>query len=606
MQFRNIAIIAHVDHGKTTLVDHILRQCSTFAAHEALSDRVMDSMDLERERGITIQSKNTAVFYGDTKINILDTPGHADFGGEVERVLSMVEGALLLVDASEGPLPQTRFVLRKAMEAGLTVIVVVNKIDRQDARAAQVLEEVYSLFIDLGANDEQIEFPVVYAIAREGKASQDITNLGETLKPLLDLIVEHVPPPRPSPVPTSGAQMLVTNLAYDPFVGRLAIGRLFNAPIKRNQTVVHFREDGQRNVRAQLLYTWKGLRRHEVEEATPGDIVAVAGIEDITVGDTIATGDDASPLPRIKVDEPTIGMTFSANNSPFSGKSGKSLTARQIKERLDREALSNVSLRIEDSDTNESYKVYGRGELQLGILVEQMRREGFELTLSRPEVVKKEIDGRKVEPYEVVVLDVPDENVGAMTQKLAARSGDMQDLVADGSGRTRLTYRIPSRGLIGFRSDFLTETRGLGVMNALFDGWDTDVGPMLHRHNGALVADRTGEATMYALYKLLPRGTLFVSPGDMVYEGMVVGEYVRENDLNVDPTRAKALTNFRSAGADEKQVLPPPRQITLDIAMDFIDEDELIEVTPAAVRIRKRVLQGNLRSIVRRTDRDDG
>jgi GTP-binding protein len=597
--FRNIAIIAHVDHGKTTLVDHLLRQGQAFAAHEHLDDRVMDSMDLERERGITISSKNTAVIYGDTKINILDTPGHADFGGEVERVLSMVEGAILLVDASEGPLPQTRFVLRKAMAAGLTIILCINKIDRPDARIAEVLDEVYSLFIDLDANDDQLNFPVLYAVAREGRAHRKLGDDSQDLRPLFDTILEHVPEPRPSPEPTSGPQLLVTNLAYDSYVGRLAIGRLFNAPLKRNMQAVHFHAEGQKNVRPQLVYSWRGLKRIEVDEALPGDIVAVAGIEEITVGDTLAAGDDAKPLPRVRVDEPTIGMTMMINNSPFAGKDGKFLTSRQIKERLDRELLANVSLRVEELDTREAFKIYGRGELQLAILVEQMRREGFEMTLSRPEVVRKEENGRLLEPYEQVVLDVPEESVGPITQKLAFRKGLMTDMRTDG-GRTRLTYRIPSRGLIGFRGEFLTMTRGEGVLNALFDGWDDDVGPMLMREKGALVADRTGKATTYAIYNLQPRGTMFVSHGDDVYEGMVVGEHIRENDLNVDITKAKQLTNFRSAGADEKQVIIPPREITLERAMEFIDEDELIEVTPTSIRIRKRVLQTNLRS-VRRT-----
>ncbi|MCB9664960.1 MAG: translational GTPase TypA [Alphaproteobacteria bacterium] len=600
MSFRNIAIIAHVDHGKTTLVDAMLRQCNVFAAHEAVDDRVMDSMDLERERGITIASKNTAVFYGDTKINILDTPGHADFGGEVERVLSMVEGAILLVDASEGPLPQTRFVLRKAMEAGLTILVCLNKIDRGDARPAEVLDEVYDLFIDLGADEHQLEFPVLYAVARDGRAMTALDDPSDSLKPLLDAIVEHVPPPKPSPVPIDGPQVLVTNLAYDSYVGRLAIGRLFNAPLKRNQAVVHFHAEGQRNTRPQLVYTWRGLKRIEVTEAEPGDIVAIAGVEDITVGDTVAGGEAPLALPRVRVDEPTIGMTFTINSSPLSGRDGKQLTARQIRDRLDRELLSNVSLRVEETASREAFKVFGRGELQLAILVEQMRREGFELTLSRPEVVKKETDdGRTLEPYEQVVMDVPEEHTGAITQRMADRRGSMVDLANDGAGRTRITYRIPARGLIGFRSEFLTLTRGLGVINALFDGWDEDVGAMLHRANGALAADRTGKATAYAIYNLQPRGEMFVKPGDEVYEGMVVGEHIRENDLNVDITKAKQLTNFRSAGADEKLVLVPPRQITLERAMDFIDEDELIEVTPTAIRIRKRVLATNQRSVKR-------
>ena len=603
MEFRNIAIIAHVDHGKTTLVDGLLRQCATFAEHERLEDRVMDSMDLERERGITIASKNTAVGYQGVKINILDTPGHADFGGEVERVLSMVEAAILLVDASEGPLPQTRFVLGKAMEAGLKIITVINKIDRPDARAHEVLDEVYALFIDLGASDDDIDFPVLYAIAREGIAHRELGDDSTDLRPLLDTILEVVPPPRRSPVKTDGAQLLVTNLGYDNYVGRLAIGRLFNAPMRKGEQATLFAADGPRSARVQLLYTWSGLSRKEVEEATPGDVIAVAGLPDITVGDTLATGEEPAALPRVRVDEPTIGMTFGINTSPLSGRDGKSLTARQIRERLDRELLANVSLRVEDTPSREAFKVFGRGELQLSILVEQMRREGFELTLSRPEVVKKETeDGRLLEPYEEVMLDVPDEHVGAMTQALASRKGLMKDMISHGSGRSRLIYRIPARGLIGFRSQFLTETRGEGVMNSLFDGWDDDVGPMLHRSNGALVADRTGVSTTYALYNLLPRGEMFIGPQCDVYEGMIIGIHTRETDLNVDVTKGKKLTNVRSSGADEKQILPPPKELTLETAMDFIDDDEVIEVTPTGIRLRKKVLQGNLRSLRRKAN----
>jgi GTP-binding protein len=600
MEFRNVAIIAHVDHGKTTLVDGLLRQCHAFAAHEALSDRVMDSMDLERERGITITSKNTAVFYKDVKINILDTPGHADFGGEVERVMMMVEGVILLVDASEGPLPQTRFVLRKAMEAGHHVIVVINKIDRPDARITEVLNEVYDLFIELGANEEQIEFPVLYAAARDGRAHYNLGDTNQDLVPLLDSILKFVPPPKVDGGAIKGPQLLVTNLDYDSYVGRLAIGRLFNAPIKRNSPGIVFRDGSQQNVRAQLVYTWRGLRRHEMDEVLPGDVIAIAGIDDITVGDTFSAGEDAAPLPRILVDEPTIGMGISNNTSPLGGRDGKFLTTRQIRERLEREVMSNVSLRLQEAESGETVKVFGRGELQLSILVEQMRREGFELTVSRPEVVRKEVDGRKLEPYEKVMLDVPDVSVGMMTQKLAARRGLMEDMVADGGGRTRLTYRIPTRGLIGFRGEFLTDTRGEGVMNALFDGWDDDVGQILTRPNGALINDRTGTATAYALFAVQERGELFVSPGEELYEGMVVGEHARENDLNVDATRAKQLTNFRTTAADEKMVLAPPRQITLERAMEFVEDDECIEVTPTAIRIRKKILQKNLRSVVRR------
>ena len=600
MEFRNIAIIAHVDHGKTTLVDGMLRQCNAFQAHENIDDRVMDSMDLERERGITIASKNTAVFYEGTKINILDTPGHADFGGEVERIMSMVEGAILLVDASEGPLPQTRFVLQKAMENGLHLMVCINKIDRPDARIEEVENMIYDLFIDLDATEEQLNFPVFYACARDGIAHKELGDGSETLKPMLDGIIEHVPPPDARSEEDTCSQLLVTNLDYDNYVGRLAIGRLRGLPLHRGKIATLFSEDGKKQVKPQLIYTWRGLRRHEVEFAEPGDIVAVAGIEGITVGDTVSSGQDPQPLARVKVDEPTIAMTFTINNSPMSGLDGKFLTTRQIRERLQRELMSNVSLKVEDTDSADSFKVLGRGELQLAILIEQMRREGFELAVSRPEVVKKTVDGKLQEPFEIVHLDVPDEHVGAMTQRMSYRKGTMVDLVADGGGRSRLTYRIPSRGLIGFRGDFLTETRGEGVMNTLFDGWDTDVGFIMNRANGAIVSDRRGKTTTYALYNLQPRGTLFVGVGEDVYEGMVVGLHIRENDLNVNAVKGKQLTNFRSAGADEKQVLAPPKKMNLEIAMEFIDDDELIEITPNSLRIRKRVLATNMRSIVRR------
>jgi GTP-binding protein len=599
MPFRNLAIIAHVDHGKTTLVDAILKQCRAFAEHEQVVDRVMDSMDLERERGITIASKNTAVTWRGTKVNIVDTPGHADFGGEVERVLSMVEGAVLLVDASEGPLPQTRFVLRKAMAAGLKIIVCINKIDRPDARTEEVLQEIYDLFIDLDADDEQLEFPVLYACARDGVAHFELGDDSTDLRPLLDTILEQVP--EPSDAEDDGtAQLLVTALDYDPYVGRLCLGRLRHGRLRRNTAARWFGEDGDKQVKIQLLYSWDGLKRSEVDEALPGDIVAIAGIEGITVGDTVSAGADPQPLPRVRVDEPTIGMTITINTSPLAGREGKFLTARQIKERLERELLSNVSLKLEELDTRESFKLYGRGELQLAILVEQMRREGFEMSLSRPEVrFKEDEEGNVLEPFEELTLDVPDEAVGPMTQQMAARRGELQDMVADGHGRTRMVYRLPSRGLIGFRSQMLTETRGEGIANALFDGWGPHAGEIQRRQNGAIVADRSGKTTAYSLFNLQPRGELFVSPGEEVYEGMVVGEHARENDLNVNVVRGKQLTNFRAAGSDEKTVLAPPREITLESAMEFIDDDEWVEVTPTAIRLRKRVLASNQRSIIR-------
>ena len=596
--FRNIAIIAHVDHGKTTLVDAMLHQCSAIASHSVVDDRIMDSMDLERERGITIASKNTAVRYGEVKINILDTPGHADFGGEVERVLGMVEAALLLVDASEGPLPQTRFVLDKAMKAGLKILVCINKIDRPDARIEEVMEEIYDLFIDLGAGDDQIEFPVLYACARDGVAHYEIGDPSTDLTPLLDTIVAQVPPPPEADADGEG-RVLITNLDYDAYVGRLAIGRLFGGKFRRNTSVSVYTEEGRKRARVPLLYTWNGLKRMEVDEALPGDIIAVAGVDIVTVGDTIALG-EAPPLPRVTVDEPTISMTFGINDGPMSGKSGKYLTSRQIGQRLERELLTNVSLRVVQPEGSDKFRVSGRGELQLAILVEQMRREGFELTVSRPEVVIKDVDGRSVEPYEMVTLDLPAEHVGTLTQKLAARKGEMRDLISDGSGRTRMVYRIPSRGLIGLRGEFLTDTRGQGVMNSLFDGWDDTIGRMLNRTRGAIIADRQGKATTYSLFNLQPRGDLFIGPGTDVYEGMIIGEHTRENDLNVNITKAKQLTNFRTVNADEKQILAPPRKLTLEMCMEFIEDDELVEITPAALRLRKRALKANQRSIIRR------
>ena len=597
MSFRNVAIIAHVDHGKTTLVDGLLRQTHAFQAHQELQDRVMDSMDLERERGITIAAKNTAIFYGDHKINIVDTPGHADFGGEVERVLSMVDGVILLVDASEGPLPQTRFVLGKAMAAGLPPIVVINKIDRPDARAPEVLEEVYDLFIELDADEEQLEFPVLYACARDGFAQLDLDTPNDDLRPLLDKIIEVVPPPKDTN--DDHARLLVTNLGYDPYVGRLCIGRLRGGALKKNEQSTWFGADTQKMVRPQLIYTWRGLKRHEVDVAEPGDIVAIAGIPEITVGDTVTTAAEPEAMERVRVDEPTIGMSFSINTSPMSGKDGKFLTSRQIRDRLDRELLANVSLKTEPIEGKDGLMVYGRGELQLAILIEQMRREGFELTIGRPQVLRREVDGQLQEPFELAELDVPDDAVGSVTQKLAARKGRMMDMRADGNGRTKMTYRIPARGLIGYRSELLTDTRGEGILNTIFDGWDEDVGFIQGRQNGTLVSDRSGKATTYSLFKLLPRGDLFVEPADEVYEGMIVGINKRGNDMNVNVVRAKQLTNVRSAGADEKQLLPPARLITLESAMEFIDDDECIEVTPTTIRLRKNILKSNERTVVR-------
>ena len=598
MHFRNIAIVAHVDHGKTTLVDGLLKQCHVFQEHEETVERVMDSGDLERERGITITSKNTAVNYGGMRINIMDTPGHADFGGEVERVLSMVEGALLIVDAAEGPLPQTRFVLRKAMENDLKIFVCINKIDRQDARAEEVLQEIYDLFIDLDADEDVLEFPVIYAVARDGLCGLDLNAPMTDLKPLLDTIISYVPPP---PVAPEGSppQLLITNLDRDPYMGRLALGRLRGGTLKKGQQAVWFGENGEKRVKLQMLYHWRGLKRHEQVEVIPGDIVAVAGIDGITVGDTISAGEDAAALPRITVDEPTIGMTISINTSPMAGREGKFLTGRQIADRLEKELLSNVSLKLEPGETSESFRLFGRGELQLAILLEQMRREGFEMSVSRPQVVFKEVDGKTLEPFEEVNLDVPDDSVGTITQRMAGRKGIMLDLKQDGSGRAALVYRIPTRGLIGFRGQMLTDTRGEGIMNALFDGWDTKVPDIPRRKHGCLVSDRTGKTSSYGLYHLQPRGTLFVGAGVEVYEGMIIGESAKSNDLNVNAAKAKQLTNIRSSGADEKTVLTTCRKITLENALEWIDDDEWVEITPVSIRLRKKILKQNMRGIRR-------
>ena len=598
--FRNIAIIAHVDHGKTTLVDEMLNQCHAFQAHEKRIDRVLDSMDLERERGITITSKNTAIRYQGCKINILDTPGHADFGGEVERVLSMVEGAILLVDASEGPLPQTRFVLRKAMEAGLQLIICINKIDRPDARIDEVLQEVYDLFIDLDANEDDLEFPVLYSCARQGIASESRDEPGQDLRPLLDMILAKIPPPA---LPDGPPQLLVTNLDRDPYVGRLALGRLCGNTLGRGDMVTWFGESESRRVRAQLIYSWEGLKRLEVDRAEAGDIIALAGIEGITVGDSIVGGASPVPLERITVDEPTIGMLFSINTSPQAGVDGRFVTGRQIRDRLDRELLSNVSLQLVETDNQEAFMVYGRGELQLSILVEQMRREGFELTLSRPMVVRKEVDGQKLEPWERLQIDVPDVFIGAITTNLANRKGQLQDMVADGNGRTEVVYLVPSRGLIGFRNEMLTQTHGEAVMNTNFSGWQKDAGFIRQRSNGALVSDRAGKATGYSLYHLQPRGQLFIGAQTEVYEGMIIGEHKRDNDLNVNVVKGKQLTNIRSANADEKLILSTPRLMSLESAIEWIDDDEYVEVTPKVVRLRKKVLPANKRTIRRNESR---
>jgi GTP-binding protein len=591
---RNLAIIAHVDHGKTTLVDAMLWQSGIFRENETVAERVMDSIDLEREKGITIMAKNTAISYRGTRINIVDTPGHADFGGEVERTLKMVDGVLLLVDASEGPLPQTRFVLRKALEANLTPIVVVNKIDRPDARVAEVLNEVYDLFIDLDAHEDQLDFPVLYTNARQGTCRLEPEGPDSTLEPLFEEIVRTVPPPVfDSEMPL---QLLIITLDYDDYVGRLAIGRVFNGRIRKAQEVALSRLDGQTApVKVAILYGYDGLRRVEIAEAGPGDIVAVAGIGEVNIGETITDRETPAPLPPIQIDEPTISMMFSINDSPFAGREGKHVTSRKLKERLERETLSNVSIRVEPTDSPEIFKVSGRGELQLAILIEMMRRESYEMAVGKPEVITRRVDGVLHEPMEMLIVDCPEEFIGVVTQKLGSRRGRMMKMVNHGSGRVRIEFRVPSRGLIGFRNEFLTETKGTGIMNHLFDGWETWQGEISHRTTGALISDRTGRSTAYAIENLQPRGTLFVAPGDEVYEGMVVGEHNRANDLDVNITKEKKLTNMRASGAEELVRLMPPRVMNLEQALEFIREDELVEVTPTASRLRKRILAANRR-----------
>lgn len=593
---RNIAIIAHVDHGKTTLVDAMLKQSGTFRENEAVQERVMDSMDLERERGITIMAKNTAVRYGDYKINIVDTPGHADFGGEVERVLKMVDGIVLLVDAAEGCLPQTRFVLRKALELNLPAIALVNKIDRQDARPDEVVNEIYDLFIDLGANDKQIEFPILYSISRDGVAKENLTDESTSLQPLFDKIIETIPAPQP--IRNDTLQLLVANIDYNQFVGRLAIGRIFSGEISKNQEVAIARRDGSlQKTRVRELYVFEGLDRVPADTAGVGEIVALAGFDDVEIGETITLADNPRPLPVIAVDEPTISMIFGVNTSPFSGVEGKFVTSRQIKERLDRELLGNVALRVTETDAAEQFKVSGRGELQLAILIEMMRREGYELQVSKPEVITKrdEKTGELLEPLEQVVIDVPEEFIGVVTEALGRRKGQMTKMINNGSGRVRLEYEVPSRGLIGFRGEFLTETKGTGLLNTIFLRFDKWQGDMKHRATGSLVADRMGEATTYALYNLQERGTLFIKPGTKVYEGMIIGENARAVDLDVNAVKEKKLTNMRASTADEAMRLVPVREMSLERALEFIADDELIEVTPKSIRLRKRVLKSNER-----------
>jgi GTP-binding protein len=593
-KIRNIAIIAHVDHGKTTLVDAMLKQAGTFRENEQVVDRVMDSMDLERERGITIMAKNTAVRYGDYKINIVDTPGHADFGGEVERVLKMVDGVMLLVDAAEGCLPQTRFVLRKALEAGLPAIAVVNKIDRQDARPKEVVDEIYELFLDLDATDEQIEFPILYAISRAGIAKKQLDEESTNLKPLFDQIIESIPAPRA--LREDSLQLLVANVDYNEYVGRLAIGRIFSGEIARNQEIGIARRDGSvQKTRVKELYVFEGLKRETADSAVAGELVALAGVEDINIGETITSVDNPKPLPVIAVDEPTIAMVFSVNNSPFAGTEGQFVTSRQISERLDREVLGNVAIRVEDTASPDQFRVSGRGELQLAIMIEMMRREGYELQVSKPEVITRRLDGMLQEPIEQVVVDCPEEFIGVVTEAMGRRKGQMTRMVNHGTGRVRMEFEAPSRGLIGFRGEFLTETKGTGLLNTLFLRFDKWMGEMKGRGTGSLVADRMGESTTYALFNLQERGTLFIRPGTRVFEGMIIGENARAVDLDVNAVKEKKLTNMRASGSDEAMRLVPVKDLSLEEALEFIADDELVEVTPKSIRLRKRVLKANER-----------
>jgi GTP-binding protein len=591
---RNIAIIAHVDHGKTTIIDGLLKQSGIFRLNENVQERIMDNIDLERERGITIMAKNTAIEYKGVKINIVDTPGHADFGGEVERTLKMVDGVLLLVDASEGPLPQTRFVLKKALEFNLPPILVINKIDRADARIREVLNEVYDLFIDLDATEKQLEFPIVYTNAKLGIAKLHPDDHSKDLECLFDLILKAVPPPEGDE--KNPLQLLVTNIAYNDYVGRLAIGRIFSGSVKVGDWVSMLNgKEGSNKTKVTSLYGFQGLERIDIKEARAGDIVALAGIEGVNIGDTIADSEHPEPLPRIAVDEPTISMVFSVNTSPFAGQEGRYVTSRNLRERLEKELLYNVSIKV-DFDSTDSFKVMGRGELQLAILIEMIRREGYELSVSMPESITKNINGALHEPMDNLVIDVPEEYIGVLTQQIGIRKGRMQKMSNNSHGRVRLEFRIPSRGLIGFRSQFLTDTRGTGLFNHIFGGYEPWHGPITKRSTGTLVADRSGKTTIYALYHLQPRGTLFVRENTPVYEGMVIGENSRENDLNVNVTKEKKLTNMRAAGSDEALQLIPPKLLSLEQAIEFIKEDELVEVAPTSVRIRKKTLESNKRS----------
>ncbi len=598
---RNIAIVAHVDHGKTTLVDAMLRQTGTFRANEAVVDRVMDSGDLEREKGITILAKQTTVDHGGVRLNIVDTPGHADFGGEVERSLLMVDSVLLLVDAAEGPLPQTRYVLQKAMARHLPVVVALNKIDRSDARPAEVLDEVYELFIDLGADEHQIEFPVLYTNAKLGTATPSLDEPGSDLRPLLDMLIKVTPPP--SYEPGHPLQLLVTNLSANEYVGRMAVGRIWNGRIRTGQRITVLREEADDtagtvepgrivtlNGTVTSLQTAHGIERIDIAEAGPGDIVSVAGLPEVTIGDTLTDPADPRPMPRLDVDAPTLSMTFGVNTSPLSGREGKFVTSRQIKARLDRETLGNVSIEVRPTESGDTFEVRGRGELQLAVLIEQMRREGFELTASRPEVLLRTVDGQVQEPYERVTIDIPPDYIGAVQEALAARKGRLEQMTSDADGRVRMEFVLPVRGLIGYRGQLLTDTRGTALLHQIGEGYGPWAGEVTHRTNGVLVADRSGISNAYGLFNLEERGELFIGAGVEVYEGMIIGENSRSGDMNVNATKAKQLTNIRTHSHDESLRLTPPRPLTLESAIEFIAADELVEVTPASIRLRKRAL----------------
>lgn len=586
---RNIAIIAHVDHGKTTLVDGLFRQSGIFREHQEVDDRVMDNMDLERERGITISAKNCAVYWGDVKINIIDTPGHSDFGGEVERALSMVNGAILLVDSSEGPLPQTRFVLKKALELALPIVLIINKIDRQDARPDEVLNEVYDLFIDLGASEEQLEFPVLYAIGREGKVFTSLDDDAKEFSPLFDAIVEHIPGPKYDP--EEPFQMLVSDIDHSDYLGRLAVGRIRHGSLNLKAPILRMGiENKQHDAKITRMQVYDGPQLKDADLGQPGDILVLAGIDDVAIGDTICTKDHPKALPRIHVDDPIVAMRFSINSSPLAGKEGKIVQSRNIKDRLEREAFANVAIQLEEPEDKDSFIVKGRGEFQLAILIEEMRREGFELSVGRPQVITKQEKGKTLEPIENLLIDCDEAFMGIVTEKMAHRKGRMTSLVNNGSGRVTMQFSVPSRGLIGYRDEFLTDTRGTGIMNAYLLGYEEYRGEISSRFSGSVVSDRNGTCVAYALYNLEPRGKLFVKPGDPIYEGMIVGEHNRENDINVNPSKEKKLTNLRAAGKDEAIILSPVQPMTLERALQFVADDELVEVTPKSIRLRKITL----------------